>query len=124
MVTSTKPTLYKTVGGVRYLRCALNALIPIAKKYSNEWTCRIPKKELSAILCRKSRTKPVIKPLQQALTNLGYLKPLPPLDLVVIDGVWGVNTLEALKHYQKDNGLAYGQLTFESMQHLGVFEFE
>lgn len=115
MVTSTKPTLYKTVGGVRYLRCALNALIPIAKKYSNEWTCRIPKKELSAILCRKSRTKLVIKPLQQSLTDLGYLKPLLPLDLVVIDGILGVNTLEALKRYQKANSLAYGQLTLESM---------
>jgi len=37
-----------------------------------------------------------------------------------VDGIWGENTLNAVKSYQKANALPYGQLTIETLEHLGV----
>ncbi|MEA1988579.1 MAG: peptidoglycan-binding domain-containing protein, partial [Pseudomonadota bacterium] len=78
-------------------------------------------KAFRATLCKASRSEKILKQLQIALRNQGFLKPSPPLDLVVVDGVWGLNTFNALKAYQKANGLAHGQVTLESFERLGVF---
>ena len=71
-------------------------------------------------LCKSSRTEEVVMKLQQALSDTGYLKPSPPNDLEVIDGIWGSNTLNSLIEYQKAYGLAYGKVSIESLEHLGV----
>ncbi|MCF6254569.1 MAG: hypothetical protein L3J38_07460 [Thiomicrorhabdus sp.] len=74
-------------------------------------------------LCKWSRSPEVIKELQIALSERGFLKPSPPYDLEVIDGIWGVNTLNSLINYQKSRGLAYGQLSIESLVDLGVIQY-
>ncbi len=74
-------------------------------------------------LCKWSRSPEIIKQLQIALSERSFLKPSPPHDLEVIDGVWGVNTLNSLINYQKSKGLAYGQLSIESLVDLGVIQY-
>lgn len=74
-------------------------------------------------LCKWSRSPEVIRQLQIALSERGFLKPSPPYDLEVIDGIWGVNTLNSLINYQKSRGLAYGQLSIESLVDLGVIQY-
>ena len=118
---SGKPVLYaKQVNGAALWRCRANAFM--ASKDSNGLISYDENKEYKATLCKMSRSESIIKQLQLALKEKGYLKPSPPLDLVVIDGIWGINTLNALKAYQRANGLAYGQLTIESLENLGVFK--
>ncbi|NPA72608.1 MAG: hypothetical protein GXO35_07245, partial [Gammaproteobacteria bacterium] len=90
----------------------------------NETTkVRVHKQRLP-ILCRSNRSPEIIQRLQAALEVRGYLKPSPPNDLVVIDGIWGVNTLGAVKRYQRDHGLAYGELSLEVLRHLGILGFK
>jgi len=74
-------------------------------------------------LCKWSRSPEIIKALQVALSERGFLKPSPPYDLEVIDGIWGINTLNSLIKYQKSRGLAYGQLSIESLVDLGVIQY-
>ncbi len=74
-------------------------------------------------LCKWSRSPEIIKQLQIALSERGFLKPSPPYDLEVIDGIWGINTLNSLIRYQKSRGLAYGQLSIESLVDLGVIDY-
>ncbi|VAW46214.1 hypothetical protein MNBD_GAMMA04-566 [hydrothermal vent metagenome] len=74
-------------------------------------------------LCKWSRSPEIIERLQLALSERGFLKPSPPHDLEVIDGIWGVNTLNSLINYQKSKGLAYGQLSIESLVDLGVIQY-
>jgi peptidoglycan hydrolase-like protein with peptidoglycan-binding domain len=74
-------------------------------------------------LCKWSRSPEIIQELQIALSERGFLKPSPPYDLEVIDGIWGVNTLNSLINYQKSKGLAYGQLSIESLVDLGVIQY-
>lgn len=121
-VLESKPQVYATVRGFKLWRCRARAVIPEldAEGFLNYGE----NKAFRATLCKKNRSKPLITRLQTALRDRGYLKPLPPIDRVVIDGIWGINTLTALKQYQQDNGLAYGQLTIESLEHLGVFVSE
>ncbi|GAB6070370.1 hypothetical protein JCM30760_14670 [Thiomicrorhabdus hydrogeniphila] len=118
---TAKPVLYaKQVNGKALWRCRAHAFM--ASKDSNGLISYDENKEYKATLCKMSRSKAIIKQLQLALKQKGYLKPSPPLDLVVIDGIWGINTLSALKAYQRANGLAYGQLTIDSLEKLGVFK--
>ncbi len=74
-------------------------------------------------LCKWSRSPEIIEALQLALSERGFLKPSPPYDLEVIDGIWGINTLNSLINYQKSRGLAYGQLSIESLVDLGVIQY-
>ena len=117
--STSKPQIYAYVNDFKLYRCRARAILPEVSDsgvllYSDN-------KEFRATLCKMNRNKKLITRLQTALRDLGYLKPLPPIDVVVVDGIWGINTLTALKEYQKENGLAYGQLTIESLEHLGVF---
>jgi hypothetical protein len=80
--------------------------------------------QLLPTLCKYSRTPEIIKNLQLALQARGYLKSNGSYDLVVIDGVWGINTLSAVRAYQKDRGLAYGQLSIEVLRDLQVAGFK
>lgn len=116
-----KPVFYaKLEDGTALWRCRAHAFL--ASKDSEGLISYDDDSEYRATLCKMSRSKAIIKQLQLALKEKGYLKPSPPLDLVVIDGIWGINTLGALKNYQRANGLAYGQLSIESLEKLGVFK--
>ena len=117
---TSKNTLYGKINGQPLWRCRARA--EIATKSPDGNVVYDGTKSFRATLCKMSRSVEIIKQLQIALKEKGYLKPSPPLDLVVIDGIWGINTLSALREYQRDNGLAYGQVTIETFEHLGVFK--
>lgn len=114
-----KVTLYQNINGINYYRCAANAMIPIKSEQGTRY--HFSKKELSATLCKKSRNKTVMLELQNRLYALGYLKSDVLNKAQLVDGVWGTSTLEAVKAYQADNELLFGQMTIQTLEHIGVF---
>lgn len=71
------------------------------------------KLEWRTILCETNTTADVVRDLQRALQAKGY-NPGP------IDGVVGRETMAAVSAFQKDNKMASGQLTMETLRALGV----
>lgn len=71
------------------------------------------KLEWKAILCETNTTTDVVAALQRALEGKGY-KPGR------IDGVMGSQTMAAVTAYQKDNGMASGQISVDTLRALGV----
>ncbi|WP_417482111.1 peptidoglycan-binding protein [Maricaulis sp.] len=65
------------------------------------------------VLCEINATPEAIRQIQIALRDRGY-NPGP------IDGVINERTFSALERYQTDNNLIVGQITRESVEHLGV----
>jgi peptidoglycan hydrolase-like protein with peptidoglycan-binding domain len=65
------------------------------------------------ILCETNTTAGIVMRIQNALDKAGY-------NPGNIDGVLGSDTMSALNSFQKDNGLAAGQLTMAALQKLGV----
>jgi len=65
------------------------------------------------ILCQTNMTKDVIKKIQIALNEKSYNVGEP-------DGVLGRGTRSALVRYQKDNGLATGGITYETLGSLKI----
>ncbi len=65
------------------------------------------------ILCQTNMTKDVISKIQTALNEKGYNAGKP-------DGAMGRGTRNALEKYQKDNGLATGGITYETLNSLGI----
>ena len=64
------------------------------------------------VLCDAALTPRVMKDLQRSLTEAGFA--------VEEDGVFGPATRTALEGFQREQGLGVGQLTFETLQALGV----
>jgi len=69
--------------------------------------------EWKPVLCEVNFSKDIIAQLQQALTKRGY-EPGP------VDGIMGRGTSNAIREYQKDNKMADGGLTIETLKKLGV----
>ena len=69
--------------------------------------------EWRPILCSTNVSEDIISRLQIALRDKGF-------NVGVIDGVLGAGTMNAVKRYQKDNGLAEGQITIETLKKLDV----
>ncbi len=65
------------------------------------------------ILCQTNMSKDIIANIQSALNANGYNAGTP-------DGVLGDGTKKALEKFQKDNNLATGGLTYETLKALGV----
>lgn len=65
------------------------------------------------ILCETNTTSGIVLSIQNALDKAGY-------NPGSIDGVLGASTMSALSSFQKDNGLAAGQLTMAALKKLGV----
>ncbi len=65
------------------------------------------------ILCQTNLDRGTVRSIQRALLKAGH-NPGP------IDGDIGRETLSALRAYQKDKGLAVGNLTYETLKSLGV----
>lgn len=66
-----------------------------------------------SVMCETNITGDIVKQLQSALKARDY-------DPVWIDGVYGAKTSAAVTQYQKDNNMASGGLTFETLDKLGV----
>lgn len=79
-----------------------------ATRYAGE-----PKLVTVPAVCDADISEPMIAALQNALKRAG-------LNPGALDGKLGRRTIEALLEYQLRNGLAYGALTYESLEHLGV----
>lgn len=117
---TTEAVFYKSVDGKDYYRCGANAMTPIADSAGN-WYYHKDTTVLSATLCEASRDNKTIKKLQQKLFDMGYLYSNGLSEAKLINGEWGKSSLEALQRYQQYHGLLYGQLTIESLEHLGIF---
>ncbi len=65
------------------------------------------------ILCQTNMTKDVIKKIQTSLNEKSYSTGKP-------DGVLGRGTRNALERYQKDNSLATGGITYETLDSLNI----
>ena len=69
--------------------------------------------EWKPVLCQVNFSEDIIARLQSALSKEGY-EPGP------IDGIMGRGTTNAIREFQKDNKMADGGLTIETLQKLGV----
>jgi len=65
------------------------------------------------ILCETNTTSGIVLRIQKALDQAGY-------NPGSIDGALGSATMSAMSAFQKDNGMASGQLTMEALKKLGV----
>ena len=65
------------------------------------------------ILCETNVNTDVISKVQTSLKNKGY-------EITMIDGVYGRETTQAIKAYQKDNKLSQGALTLKTLESLGI----
>ncbi|MGK0673796.1 MAG: peptidoglycan-binding domain-containing protein [Halothiobacillaceae bacterium] len=72
-----------------------------------------PSLVLRRAVCDEELSPTLVRKLQQALQQAGF-KP------GAVDGRLGRQTLRALLEYQRQQGLAQGALTYESLEHLGV----
>lgn len=117
---SYKPVLYKEIAGITYMRCAELSLVPIPTS-AKSWVYETGQKELSATLCKGSRDKSIMLALQQKLYDMKLLSSDVLTKEQLVDGVWNERTLKAVKAYQAGNGLLYGTLTIEVLEHLGIF---
>jgi lysozyme family protein len=69
--------------------------------------------EWRQILCETNTTPGVISRLQAALKKAGH-------NPGRMDGVLGIETMSAVKSYQRAKGLPSGQLTIKTLKSLGV----
>ena len=69
--------------------------------------------EWRRVLCETNMSRDVIKQIQKALQDAGH-------DPKYIDGVIDWRTINAIKAYQKEKGLAVGGLTYETIKSLGI----
>lgn len=112
----THPAETKIVKVRQLVRAPEEVRIPVpAETKTITQQYKISDSELSwkNVLCETNITGNVVKQLQAALQREGY-------DPIWIDGVYGEKTRAAVTRYQKDNGLASGGLTFETLDKLGV----
>lgn len=69
--------------------------------------------EWRPILCATNTTPDLVMRIQRALNDQGYV-------LRQIDGQLGPGTMQQVRQYQRDKGLAQGQITMEFLDSLGV----
>ena len=110
------PAEYTTVKIRRLVSLAKTESTPIPAKYETV-TKRIMVSEghleWRQILCETNTSPGVVQRIQSALDRAGY-NPGP------IDGVIGVQTLGAVKSYQRAKGFPRGRLTIKTLESLGV----
>jgi len=110
------PAEYATVRVRKLVSPAQIKKIPIPAEYQQVTRQEIVTEGRMAwrrIMCETNITSDVVVRIQQALSNAGH-NPGP------IDGVIGKETSEAVREYQKAKGLAVGNLTYETINSLGV----
>jgi peptidoglycan hydrolase-like protein with peptidoglycan-binding domain len=69
--------------------------------------------EWKRVLCETNLTPDMVSKIQDALMKAGY-------DPGPVDGMLGAQTQSAIQSYQKSKGLAEGDLTYETVESLGV----
>jgi hypothetical protein len=112
------PAKYKTVDVKVEDIPAKTEKIDIAAEYktvTKKLKISEPKIVWKNILCETNTTEDVIRKLQRELIKRGY-------KAKYIDGYYGKLTKAAVNKYQKDNNLASGALTIDTLKSLGVVE--
>lgn len=110
------PSEYATVRVRNLVSPARIKKIPIPAEYQQVTRQEIVTEGRMAwrrIMCETNITSDVVVRIQRALMNAGH-NPGP------IDGVIGKETKTAVRAYQKAKGLAVGNLTYETIDRLGV----
>ena len=110
------PAEYKMVSVKRLKNEANVTSIPIEEEFqtvSRREQITDGKMEWQAILCETNATPELIISLQKALKKAGF-------NPGSIDGSLGTQTITAIEAFQKEKGLPQGQLTYETMQSLGL----
>jgi len=74
-----------------------------------------PKIVARQAVCDRNLTSEMVLKMQQRLASLGYAPG-------VHDGLLGPATLDAITLYQRENGLASGAITIETLEHLELME--
>ena len=115
-VTKTIPAEYGQVKVKKLITAASSKKTPVAPVYgtvtkrSKVSEGRI---EWAPILCKTNMTGEIVGQLQSKLNALGY-------NAGPVDNIYGWQTTQAVKAYQKDKGLAVGALTIEVIDALGI----
>jgi hypothetical protein len=110
------PPETKVVKVQRLVEPAREVRTPIAPEYDQvTQTSKVSDSRLEwrRILCETNTTAEVVRNVQDALRTASY-DPGPS------DGSLGGKTAVAIRDFQKDQGLAQGQLTMETLEKLGV----
>ncbi len=116
MVKRTIPAEYKTVKVRKVTVPATEQRIEIPAEYqtvSNRVKVSDSYMQWRTILCETNTTHDVVKRIQRALQTAGH-------NPGSIDGIIGKATMNAVKSYQQNKGLAVGQITTETLNSLGV----
>ncbi|WP_319379599.1 peptidoglycan-binding domain-containing protein [Thiomicrorhabdus sp.] len=120
-------TIYKQIPA-KYETVKVEKKQPVIADLTPKYKTVVTKEKISdehlewrELVCKEDLTPALVEKMQRALAEKGYLKPSPPNDLEVVDGIWGPNTLKSLEKYQQDQGLPSGKVTTESLKQLGVF---
>lgn len=112
----THPAETQTIKVKQLVKAAEEIRIPVpaeTKTITQEYKISDGELRWRSVLCETNITGDVVKQLQAALKREGY-------DPVWIDGVYGLKTRDSVTRYQKDQGMASGGLTFETLDKLGV----
>lgn len=110
------PAEYKTVKVRKLVSEAQVNEIPIPEEYDTVTkTEKISegKMEWRSILCETNVTPEVVTSIQQALQTAGYYEG-------PIDGIFGTQTVDGIRSFQKAKGLATGGVTMEALKELGI----
>lgn len=112
----TVPGVYKTVRVKEKVSDETTRSVKVPASYQTV-TQRVKTRDSeikwSRILCNKNANNKTIRRVQSSLKRLGYFKNK-------IDGVIGRDTMKAVDKFQRDNNLAQGALTFETVRALGI----
>jgi hypothetical protein len=110
------PADYETVKVRQQVSPAQERKIEFPEEYQTVEKTTLVKEghlEWRRILCETNLTPEAIRRIQSALINAGY-DPGPP------DGEIGWHTMAAIKSFQRDNNLAEGGITYETIDKLNV----
>lgn len=110
------PATYEMVKIEKLVTPAKEVRTPVEAEYKMlEKRKKVANSELKwqRILCQTNMTKEVIKKIQIALNEKSYSTGKP-------DGVLGRGTRNALERFQKDNNLATGGITYETLGALNI----
>lgn len=114
--TITTPAEYEMVKVRKMVTPPQEQRIPLAEEYQSVTkTIKTDdgRMEWRRIMCETNVTTDVVTQIQTKLNTAGY-NPGP------IDGILGRQTATAVKSYQRDNRLAEGGLTHETVKKLGI----
>ncbi|HAO36116.1 MAG TPA: peptidoglycan-binding protein [Hyphomonas sp.] len=111
----TIPAEYETLMIEQLVKPAREEIVSIPARYRTVEKRIVTgegRAEWKTVLCDEDISPETITALQKALSQVGHA--------VEIDGKFGTATMSALKEHQREQGLGVGQLSFETLEALGV----